>query len=105
MQTVFETFKNLCKKGLVILSFVSLMFIINLAVPQDSYAKPEINKGTEEIVQPFELTKPAETRAEAYEQAAKLTENPKELIKAENREEKAEEKKVEADKSQQERDS
>jgi hypothetical protein len=67
------------------------MLAINLLVPQYGYAQPEKNNGSEEIVQPFELTRPAETREEAYEQAAKLTENPKQLIKAQNKEEKAQE--------------
>jgi hypothetical protein len=52
-------------------------------------------KSAEEIIQPFELTRPEGTREDAYEAAAKLVEEPKELIKAQNQEEKAQEKKIE----------
>ncbi|WP_404787804.1 hypothetical protein [Altericista sp. CCNU0014] len=60
-------------------------------MPLNGYAEPGIDRNSEEVVQPFELTKPAETREEAYEQAAELVEHPKELIKAQNEEEKAQE--------------
>lgn len=94
------SFKALCFKSVVILSVVGLMLLSSLFMPQYSYAasrtqQSKTEKPQEEIVQPFELTKPAESREGAYEEAAKLVENPKELVKAQNEEEKAQEKKVE----------
>lgn len=94
------SFKALCFKSIMLLSVVGLMLLSSLFMPQYSYAAPgtqqsKTEKPQEEIVQPFELTKPAESREGAYEEAAKLVENPKELVKAQNEEEKAQEKKVE----------
>lgn len=91
MKTIFRAVATLCTKSFWVLSLASLMFAAGLLMPQYGYAEPEMSK-SEEIVQPFELTKPAETREDAYEEVAKLTENPKELIKAQNEEEKAQEK-------------
>jgi hypothetical protein len=95
-----ESFQSLCFKSIVFLSVVCLIMLSNLFTPQYSYAASGIQQSKteepqEEIVQPFELTKPAESREGAYEEAAKLVENPKELVKAQNKEEKAQEKKVE----------
>ncbi len=92
--------KTLCFRSIVLLSILGLMLLSNLFVPQYSYAasgaqQSKAENSQEEIVQPFELTKPADSREGAYEEAAKLVENPKELIKAQNEEEKAQEKKVE----------
>jgi hypothetical protein len=92
--------KTLCFKSIMLLSIIGLMLLSNLFVPQSSYAasktqQSKVEKSQEEIVQPFELTKPADSREGAYEEAAKLVENPKELVKAQNQEEKAQEKKVE----------
>ena len=92
MGNIFSSVIKLCFKSFWIFSLASLMIFTTLLLPQYSYASPEVKAGSEEIVQPFELTRPAETREDAYEEAAKLTENPKELIKAQNQEEKAQEK-------------
>lgn len=92
MKRILRSITNLFVKSFWILSLASLMFAASVLTPQYGYAEPEVNRDPEEIVQPFELTRPAETREEAYEEAANLTENPKELIKAQNKEEKAQEK-------------
>ncbi len=91
MKKIFRATVNLCIKSFWILSLTSLIFAAGLLAPQYGYAESETAK-SEEIIQPLELTKPAETREEAYEEVAKLTENPKELVKAQNKEEKAQEK-------------
>ena len=72
-----------------------------LFVPQQVYAADRIDRGAEEVIQPFELTKPAATRTEAYDDVAKLNKNPKELIAAENKEEQAEEKAYQAEQKEQ----
>jgi hypothetical protein len=92
MKNILAAIKKIAIKGIAILSIVSLIGTINLLNSSYSYAESEANNSSEPIIQPFELTRPAESREEAYEQAAELTENPKELIKAQNKEEKAEEK-------------
>jgi hypothetical protein len=90
METILTKIKKIATKSIAILSIISF---INLLTPLYGYAVPETNNSNSEpIIQPFELTKPAESREEAYEKVAELTENPKELIKAQNKEEKAEEK-------------
>lgn len=90
MTKLIGLLKNKLIETLWILSIFSLIFCIVL-LPQNGYAASESNKPSEEIVQPFELTRPAETREEAYEEAVKLTEDPKELVKTQNEEEKAQE--------------
>lgn len=92
MNSMFRLIKKLALKSFRILSILGLICAINLIMPLSGYADAEVAKDSEEIVQPFELTRPAETREEAYEKAAQLTEDPKELIKAQNQEEKAQEK-------------
>lgn len=91
MKRIFRALTNLCIKSFWILGLTSLIFAAGLLTPQYGYAESTTTK-PEEIIQPLELTKPAETREEAYEEVAKLTENPKELVKAQNKEEKAQEK-------------
>jgi hypothetical protein len=91
MRNLFGLLKNKLIKGFWIFSIFSLIVSVTLLTPENGYAASEPNKSSEEIVQPFELTRPAETREEAYEEAAKLTEHPKELVKAQNEEEKAQE--------------
>jgi hypothetical protein len=94
MKTMLTEIKKIATKGIAILSIISLIGFINLLTPSYGYAVSETNNNinSEPIIQPFELTKPAGNREEAYEKVAELTENPKELIKAQNKEEKAEEK-------------
>lgn len=91
MKKIFRALTNLCIRSFWILSLTSLIFTAVLLTPQYGYAE-STTTNSEEIIQPLELTKPAETREEAYEEVAKLTENPKELVKAQNKEEKAQEK-------------
>ena len=91
MKKIFRVLTNLCIKSFWVLSLASLIFAAGLLTPQYVYAASKTAE-SEEIIQPLELTKPAETREDAYEEVAKLTENPKELIKAQNKEEKAQEK-------------
>ena len=75
----------------------SLMLMTTLFIPQQVYAADRINQGAEDVIQPFELTNPAATRTEAYDDIAKLNKDPKELIAAENKEEQAEEKAYKAE--------
>ena len=98
MFKVLAAFKNIYSKFFVLASLVGVLLLSNLLLSQASYAAPPASKTeglSEEIVQPLELTHPAESREEAYEQVAKLAENPKELVKAQNKEEEAQEKAIE----------
>ncbi len=97
MKKLFSSIQNLAVQGFWAIGLASLILMINLFVPQPGYAADRIERGSTEVIQPFELTRPAETREEAYEETAKLTKNPKELIKAENKEEKAQEKLLKAE--------
>jgi hypothetical protein len=92
VERIIDFLKHIATKGIAILSIVSLIGSLNMLVPSYGFAESSVHKESEEIIQPFELTKPAQSREEAYEEVAELTENPKELIKAQNKEEKAEEK-------------
>jgi hypothetical protein len=92
VKRIIDLLKYITIKGVVILSIISLISSLNILIPSYGFAEPLVDKESEDIIQPFELTKPAQSRQEAYEEAAELTENPKELIKAQNKEEKAEEK-------------
>ena len=97
MSNVLSVFKEIYTKFFVLMSLVGILLVPNLLFSQASFAAPAASKTdglSEEIVQPLELTHPAESREEAYEEVAKLAENPKELIKAQNKEEKAQEKAV-----------
>lgn len=64
---------------------------MNFMLPQSSYGATAVKQGAEEVIQPFEMTNPAATRSEAYDEVAKLNKDPKALIAAENKEEQAEE--------------
>lgn len=105
MRKLFSAIHNLAIQSFLAIGLASLILTINLFVPQPGYAAARIvgvaspleNQGSKEVIQPFELTRPAETREEAYEETAKLTKNPKELIKAENKEEKAQEELLKAE--------
>jgi hypothetical protein len=70
----------------------SLVFAASLIISQPSDAVTPVKQGAKGVIQPFELTKPAATRSEAYDDIAKLNNDPKALIAAENKEEQAEEK-------------
>jgi hypothetical protein len=98
MSKVLVAFKSVYSKFFLFVSLIGMLLLLNLYSSQPSYAAPAASKVeglSEEVVQPLELTHPAESREEAYEEVAKLAEKPKELIKAQNEEEKAQEKAVE----------
>jgi hypothetical protein len=77
--------------GLKVILIAAFLLVVNLFVPQYGYAASPIAKGAEKVIQPFELTNPAATREQAYDEIAELNKNPKALIEAENKEERAEE--------------
>ncbi len=91
MGKIVSAIKYLSIVSLRIVSFAALILVINSFVPQYGYAAPTLVKGAEEVIQPFELTNPAATREQAYDEVAELNKDPKALIKAENKEEKAQE--------------
>ncbi len=92
MKKILNSIENLVLKSLVVFGLASLIFATNIILPQSSYAATPVKQSTEEVIQPFELTNPAATRSEAYDDIAKLNKDPKALIAAENKEERAEEK-------------
>jgi hypothetical protein len=77
--------------GVRVVLITALLLVINLCLPQQGYAASAPVKGAEEVIQPFELTNPAATREEAYDEVAELNKDPKALIEAENKEEQAQE--------------
>ena len=79
----------------------SLMLMTTLFTPPNVYAAAQPDRGAKEVIQPFELTNPAATRTEAYDDIAKLNKDPKALIAAENKEEQAEEKAYQAEQKEQ----
>lgn len=97
MNKILKSIENLFVKSFWALGLASLILATNLVLPQSGYAATPVKQEPSEVIQPFELTKPAATREEAYDDIAKLNKNPKELIAAENKEEQAEEKVYEAE--------
>jgi hypothetical protein len=91
MAKILKAIKRLSITSFLTVCLTSLMLMTTLFVPQQVYAADRFDRGAEKVIQPFELTKPAATREEAYDDVAKLNKNPKELIAAENKEEKAQE--------------
>jgi hypothetical protein len=77
-------FQSIFALGLISLLTLTLGLMAPLANAAMGLSKPE-----EQTIQPFELTRPADSREEAYEQAAKIAKHPQELEKAENQEAKA----------------
>ena len=96
MAKVLKSIQRLSIASFWAICLTSLMLMTTLFVPPNVYAASQPDRGTEEVIQPFELTKPAATREEAYDDIANLNKNPKELIAAENKEEQAEEKAYQA---------
>ncbi|GEM_PF-7069609 len=92
MKKILNSIENLVRKSLWAIGLASLIWATTLAVPQSSSAATPGNRGNEKVIQPFELTNPAATRSEAYDEIAKLNKDPKALIEAEMKEEQAEEK-------------
>jgi hypothetical protein len=91
MQKIFEAIKNIWIKSCLVISLAGLMFATNSLVAQPGFAATKPTKAPEPVIQPFELTRPGATREEAYDEAAELNKDPKALIKAQNKEEKAQE--------------
>jgi hypothetical protein len=92
MQKLVNLIENLFVKSFWAFGLALLIFATNLSLPSSSYASTPAKGGAKDVIQPFELTNPAATRSEAYDDVAKLNKNPKELIAAEAKEQKAEEK-------------
>ena len=92
MSKILKSIKNLFAKSLCILGIASLIFATSSILPQSSDAAPSIARVSDKVIQPFEMTNPAATRSEAYDDIAKLNKDPKALIEAEMKEEQAEEK-------------
>jgi hypothetical protein len=92
MKKILNSIKSRASRSLWAFGLASLIFATNLILTPASYAAPPIARGNEKVIQPFELTKPAATRSEAYDDIAKLNKDPKALIEAETKEEQAEEK-------------
>jgi hypothetical protein len=97
MQKIFNSIQNLLVKSVWTFGLVSLIFATGFIFPQFSYAATPVKQVNPDVIQPFELTNPAATRSEAYDDIAKLNNDPKALIAAENKEEQAEEKVYEAE--------
>jgi hypothetical protein len=97
MQKILNSIENLFIKSLWAFGLASLIFATSLAFPQSSYAATSVKQADPDVIQPFELTNPAATRSEAYDDIAKLNSDPKSLIAAENKEEQAEEKAYKAE--------
>jgi hypothetical protein len=93
MKEILNSLEDLFLKSLWAVGLASLIFTASLNFSPSSYAATP----AKEVIQPFELTKPAATRSEAYDDIAKLNSNPKALIAAENKEEQAEEKAYKAE--------
>jgi hypothetical protein len=92
MKKILNSLENLFRKSLWAIGLASLIWATTLAVPPSGYAATPGNQSNEKVIQPFELTNPAATRSEAYDDIAKLNKDPKALIEAEMKEEQAEEK-------------
>ena len=97
MKKILKSLDHLFTKSFWAIGLASLLFAANLLLPQSGYAATQMKQGAEDVIQPFELTKPAATREEAYNDVAELNKNPKKLTAAENKEEQAEEKLFEAE--------
>ena len=92
MKRRLNSIKHLLLDSLWTIGLASLILAITLALPPSSFAATSVDRGNARVIQSFELTNPAATRAEAYDDIAKLNKDPKALIEAENKEEQAEEK-------------
>jgi hypothetical protein len=91
MKKALTSIEKLFLNSLWALGLASLIFVTSFILPQSSYAATPVKQAAKDVIQPFELTNPAATRSEAYEDIAKLNKDPKALIAAENKEEQAEE--------------
>ena len=91
MKKLLNSIEKLFVKSLWAFGLATVIFAATFILPQSSYAATPV-KQVAPVIQPFELTNPAATRSEAYDEIAKLNKDPKALIAAENKEEQAEEK-------------
>lgn len=90
-RTISNAIEYVSIGSLKVIFITAFILVLNLFVPQYGYAASPIVKGAAEVIQPFELTNPAATREQAYDEIAELNKDPKALIKAENKEEQAQE--------------
>lgn len=92
MNTLLTPLKQLIVRRFLVLSFLGLLFVMNVMLVKPSYAATNApqTQAEEQVIQPFELTQPAASREEAYESVAKAVQNPEKLVKAEKKEAKAE---------------
>ncbi len=91
MKKILNSIDRLFTKSLWALGLATVIFAATFILPQSSYAATPVKQADPDVIQPFELTNPAATRSEAYDEIAKLNKDPKALIAAENKEEQAEE--------------
>lgn len=91
MTKILKSIVNSVVKSFWTVALASLILATNLLLPQTGAVAIAATSVESDVIQPFQLTEPAATRAEAYDEVAKLNNNPKELIAAENKEEQAEE--------------
>ena len=92
MKKILNSIEHLFTKSLWAFGLATIIFAASFILPQSSYAATPVKQVAPDVIQPFELTNPAATRSEAYDEIAKLNKDPKALIAAENKEEQAEEK-------------
>ncbi|WP_373541947.1 hypothetical protein [Chamaesiphon sp.] len=92
MNKILHSIEQLFIKSLWTFGLASVIFAASSILPQSSYAATPVKQVAPDVIQPFELTNPAATRSEAYDEIARLNKDPKALIAAENKEEQAEEK-------------
>jgi hypothetical protein len=92
MKKILNSIEHLLVKSLWAFGLASLILVTNFILPQPGYAATPVKQVAPDVIQPFELTNPAASRSEAYDEIAKLNKDPKALIAAENKEEQAEEK-------------
>jgi hypothetical protein len=97
MKKILNSIEKSFLKSFWAVGLASLIFATSSIFPQSSYAATPVKHGAKEVIQPFELTNPAATRSEAYDDVAKLNKDPQALIAAENKEEQAEEKAYKAE--------
>jgi hypothetical protein len=92
MYKLLIALKQLVSRSFLALNLLGLVILISMLLIQSGYALAyDVKTQTEEkVIQPFELTQPASNREEAYEKVAKASADPEKLIKAENKEVKAE---------------
>ena len=92
MKKILNSIEHLFIKSLWAVGLASVIFATSFILTQSSYAATPVKQAAPDVIQPFELTNPAATRSEAYDEIAKLNKDPKALIAAEAKEEQAEEK-------------